>query len=73
MNEIEMLGVISDQGKTVSTLAAELCGLRVFHDRIMCLPHCNNCGLQKSCKHMPDPGQDTRINCPLWMKNGGAK
>jgi len=42
-----------------------------YMDRIRGLPNCNTCGYEWNCSHMPDPGQNTRINCPLWIAEAG--
>ncbi len=40
-------------------------------ERLLALHDCNDCG-RPVCQYIPDPGQPTRINCPLWEgeKNG---
>lgn len=40
-------------------------------DRISKQHSCNDCGIQKVCEVRPDWGEPTRINCPLWQKDGG--
>lgn len=32
--------------------------------------NCNNCGVKLQCKYLPEWGQMTRINCPLWKQKG---
>lgn len=34
-------------------------------DKILNLPKCETCGF-KVCKYRPEPGEWTRLNCPLW-------
>ena len=31
---------------------------------------CNDCGLTRTCKVRPLPGQMVRYNCPFWVKDG---
>lgn len=33
---------------------------------------CNDCekGIKRTCEHLPGIGEDTRINCPLWVQEG---
>ena len=31
---------------------------------------CNGCGKIKTCEYRPDWGAPTRINCPLWSREG---
>lgn len=40
-------------------------------ERLMALHDCNDCG-RPGCQYIPDPGQPTRMNCPLWkeMRDG---
>lgn len=33
-------------------------------------PCCGSCGKSKTCEYRPDWGEHTRINCPLWVKEG---
>lgn len=33
-------------------------------------PCCNTCGKLKTCEYRPEWGEPTRINCPLWVKEG---
>lgn len=33
-------------------------------------PCCNSCGKLKTCEYRPEWGESTRINCPLWEKEG---
>ena len=41
-----------------------------FYKRVIKLPNCNDCGMQKTgplkCSHIPGWGEQVRINCPLW-------
>lgn len=37
-----------------------------YYDRVTSYPDCNTCGKQKTCGYCPKPGEQTRINCPLW-------
>lgn len=36
------------------------------YKHIVSYPDCNTCGDRKNCKYLPKPGEQTRINCPLW-------
>lgn len=45
----------------------ENCGYKVHSEAVSQLNNCNDCGLQKTCEHVPQPGQHCRINCPLWQ------
>ena len=38
-----------------------------YYERINALHDCNDCGA-KSCMYVPNPGENTRINCPLWKE-----
>lgn len=33
---------------------------------------CNDCekGIKRTCEYLPGIGEDTRINCPLWVQEG---
>ena len=47
----------------------ELVDLRAYYARITALPDCNACRRKCSdCEYLPQPGQATRINCPLYEK-----
>lgn len=38
-----------------------------FQERILRLPNCNTCKKRiNSCVHVPEVGDNTRINCPHW-------
>jgi len=28
--------------------------------------NCNDCGIKKTCRHVPEWGDLVRVNCPLW-------
>ena len=34
--------------------------------RLTDLPNCNCCGIKNTCTYCPEPGENVRINCPLW-------
>lgn len=34
--------------------------------QIISYPDCNTCGKKDKCRYCPKPGEQTRINCPLW-------
>ena len=36
-----------------------------YYQRVSSFNDCNNCG-RKSCEYKPKPGEQVRINCPLW-------
>ena len=38
------------------------------YKRIISYPDCNTCGKKQYCKYRPKPGEQTRINCPLWTE-----
>ena len=38
-----------------------------YAERISALHDCNDCGKVKTCEYLPRIGENTRINCPLWM------
>ena len=42
------------------------CSFKLHSTMVAELNDCNNCGAQKDCEYVPQPGQFTRINCPLW-------
>jgi hypothetical protein len=44
------------------------CGERLHSEQVGNLPNCNDCGAAKTCEYIPEPGDWTRINCPLWRK-----
>lgn len=37
-----------------------------YYIRVTSYPDCNSCG-RITCQYKPKPGQQTRINCPLWL------
>ncbi len=39
-----------------------------YYQRVSSCNDCNNCAgsKDKSCQYLPDWGDTTRINCPLW-------
>lgn len=37
-----------------------------YYERVASLPDCNDCGGNNMCMYAPKPGQQVRINCPLW-------
>ena len=39
-------------------------------ERIKSQNCCNTCGKIKTCEYRPDWGEPTRINCPLWSREG---
>lgn len=42
-----------------------------YYERIASLPDCNNCGIApKGCMYLPKWGEEIRINCPHWVKEG---
>lgn len=47
-------------------MKANIIGCISYYNRISALPDCNTCGRQTTCGHCPEPGEQTRINCPLW-------
>lgn len=48
--------------------ACEMCCLKRYFEYRMNLPDCNDClhSAHNSCGFCPKPGEDVRINCPLW-------
>ena len=38
-----------------------------YYDRVSRLPDCNDCGKNPGCKYLPKPGEQVRINCPLYI------
>lgn len=38
---------------------------KIVYNRIKACHDCNDCG-NYGCGYDPDPGETTRINCPLW-------
>lgn len=60
--------------KTFSTYVKELIRLdmevpslscHIVYKRVKACHDCNDCG-NYGCGYDPDPGETTRINCPLW-------
>ena len=47
--------------------------LKAYYERISSLPDCNDCGKKHSCSVVPRPGENTRINCPLWSREKTIK
>lgn len=43
------------------------CTFKAHSNMVAALNDCNNCGAKEDCEHVPQPGQFTRINCPLWQ------
>lgn len=43
------------------------CGDRVYTEQMTKQHDCNDCGVAKSCEHLPQIGQPVRVNCPLWQ------
>ena len=42
-----------------------------YYERIASLPDCNNCGMANNgCRYLPKWGEEVRINCPHWVKEG---
>ena len=43
-----------------------------YIDRKAQLHDCNDCwkGINRKCEYLPGLGEDTRINCPLWVMEG---
>lgn len=41
------------------------CGERCLAEQVLKLHDCNDCD-NESCGYKPQPGEHTRINCPLW-------
>jgi len=39
---------------------------KIFYNRFKNCHDCNNCG-RKGCEYSPDPGENCRLNCPLWL------
>ena len=39
---------------------------KIFYNRFHNANDCNNCG-RATCEYMPDPGENCRLNCPLWV------
>ena len=37
-----------------------------YYQRVSSYNDCNNCA--RGCGYEPRPGEQTRINCPLWRK-----
>ena len=48
------------------------CGERCLAEQVMKLHDCNDCDAE-SCAYKPQPGEHTRINCPLWRGVEGAQ
>lgn len=44
-----------------------------FTETTQKLPCCNTCGKLETCEYRPEWGEPTRINCPLWNKDGGEQ
>ncbi len=44
------------------------CGKSTCYEQIIALPDCNSCAIKETCRYTPEPGQATRINCPLWVE-----
>lgn len=44
----------------------ETCSFKKHSTLVAELNDCNNCGAKEVCEYVPQPGQFTRINCPLW-------
>ena len=71
-SEADMLEWLAD--KKFSTYVKELIRLdmeipsrscHIVYNRVKACHDCNDCG-RSPCEYMPDPGETTRINCPLW-------
>ncbi len=60
-------------GEVIDRLS-ELESLEEAYKRVLSLPNCNDCGhnLHNSCGHCPRPGEQVRINCPLWKTQEGG-
>lgn len=39
---------------------------KLLHD-IQSRPNCNDCGISKTCKILPDWGDPVRYNCAMWV------
>ena len=60
-------------GNSIETLIKALCYIAdciQFYERVSKQPCCNSCREKKTCNYRPDWGEPTRINCPLWQKDG---
>lgn len=45
-----------------------------YYERIASLPDCNSCGLaSEGCKYLPKWGEEVRINCPHWVREGESE
>lgn len=44
-----------------------------YYERVASLPDCNDCGGRNMCMYAPKPGQQVRINCPLWRPENGSQ
>ena len=44
-----------------------------FTESVRKQPCCNSCGKIKTCEYRPEWGEPTRINCPLWSREGESE
>lgn len=56
----------------VAALLYEAADAIRLNERLLRMHDCNDCG-RPGCKYIPDPGQPTRINCPLWEEKQNGK
>ena len=42
-----------------------------YYQRVNSYDDCNNCGIRNKCAYCPRPGEQVRINCPLWQDKDG--
>ena len=58
MNKLD--DAISTIGYIIDTLIA--------YRNIIETGDCNECGLNRNCRYVPDPGEQVRYNCPFFVK-----
>ena len=72
--DVDLLAWLAD--KKFSTYVKELIRLdmevpslscHIVYKRVKACHDCNDCG-NYGCGYDPDPGETTRINCPLWKE-----
>lgn len=44
----------------------------ILSNRIENMTSCNTCLKRLGCKYVPELGEDTRLNCPLWESGKNA-
>lgn len=66
-DNVEGKGVI-DISNDLATVLFYLAECVRYTGKTMQQPDCLTCGKLKGCEYRPSWGDDTRINCPLWVK-----